>query len=139
MQADEVTQQLRSNLGFELHQLSPDSVTIETTGLEKFDRPNLQIAGIPRALAPIAQRYMLEVAAYSVAVKPVRDGQTVAVPWEKGHNVVRAVESQSVRAKAGWFRRKRPTVASGRRSASSRPSPVAPRIARRASPWPPKS
>lgn len=110
MQADEVTQKLRNDVGFEIREMSPDSVIVETTGLEKFDRRNLQVAGIPKVLVPVAQRYMLEVAAYCVAVKVVGHGQTVGVPWEKGHNVVRAVESKSVFGKDGWLRRKRPTL-----------------------------
>jgi hypothetical protein len=60
MNASEVTQRLREEMRFELLEMGPDSVAVETAGLQKFDRPNLQVAGIPKALAPLARRFGLD-------------------------------------------------------------------------------
>lgn len=107
MPRQKVTEKLNRQMDFELLAHGSDSVTVETTGLDKFDRLNLQISDISRPLAPVARRLMAEVAAYCVAVKEVGHDETVGVPCEFGHNVVRAIEAESALGKrTGLFRRK---------------------------------
>lgn len=71
-------------------------LTVETVGLEDEGHRELQMVSVPEELAPVAERYLGELAFYATQKQAIAVDETIGVPTHFGANFARLIEGESI-------------------------------------------